>query len=141
MSAPSTDEVLKRLEILHKKLEDEGMYVRANTALLAIKEIKLLLALAERQHDLAEERQREVVSLMRQVEAERERSARWMPTPIERQPVEVKGEPYQPTGDSGGLRPPHHMSRAREFLGFLALVALMAGVLALVVIFDLPLPH
>lgn len=30
---------------------------------------------------------------------------------------------------------------ARDIFGFLALVALMAGVLALVVIFDLPLPH
>lgn len=29
----------------------------------------------------------------------------------------------------------------RHAFGFLALVALMAGVLALVVIFDLPLPH
>jgi hypothetical protein len=36
---PSTDEVLKRLEILHRKLDAEGMYVRANTVWLAIEEI------------------------------------------------------------------------------------------------------
>lgn len=42
MAAPSftTDEVLARLEILWRKLEDEGMYVRANTVALAIEEIK-----------------------------------------------------------------------------------------------------
>jgi hypothetical protein len=36
----TTDEVLERLEILWRKLEDEGMYVRANTVALAIDEIK-----------------------------------------------------------------------------------------------------
>ena len=38
----TTDEVLQRLEILWRKLEDEGMYVRANTVALAIDEIKRL---------------------------------------------------------------------------------------------------
>lgn len=38
----STDEVLNRLEILWRKLEDEGLYVRANTVALAIEEIKRL---------------------------------------------------------------------------------------------------
>lgn len=38
----TTDEVLDRLEILWRKLEDEGMYVRANTVALAIDEIKRL---------------------------------------------------------------------------------------------------
>lgn len=42
MSAPSTGDILDRLEILWRKLEDEGMYVRANTAHLAIEEIKAL---------------------------------------------------------------------------------------------------
>ena len=36
MSTPSTTEVLERLEILWRKLEDEGLYVRANTVALAI---------------------------------------------------------------------------------------------------------
>lgn len=36
------DEVLDRLRVLHKKLEDEGMYVRANTVWLAIEEISRL---------------------------------------------------------------------------------------------------
>lgn len=37
-----TDEVLERLQILWRKLEDEGLYVRANTVALAIEEIKRL---------------------------------------------------------------------------------------------------
>ena len=37
---PSTAEVVKRLEILWRKLEDEGRYVSANTVSLAIEEIK-----------------------------------------------------------------------------------------------------
>lgn len=40
--APTTAEVLERLEILWRKLEDEGLYVRANTVGLAIEEIKKL---------------------------------------------------------------------------------------------------
>lgn len=40
--APSSAEVLSRLEILWRKLEDEGLYVRANTVALAIEEIKRL---------------------------------------------------------------------------------------------------
>jgi hypothetical protein len=39
---PSTEEVLARLKILWRKLEDEGLYVRANTVILAIEEIKRL---------------------------------------------------------------------------------------------------
>jgi hypothetical protein len=46
MSAPSQD-VLDRLEILWRKLEDEGMYVQANTAYLAIEEIKRLRAVPD----------------------------------------------------------------------------------------------
>jgi hypothetical protein len=42
MSAPTATEVLDRLEILWRKLEDEGMYVQANTVYLAIEEIKAL---------------------------------------------------------------------------------------------------
>lgn len=42
MSAPTTEEVLARLEVLWRKLEDEGLYVRANTVWLAIEEIKRL---------------------------------------------------------------------------------------------------
>ena len=42
MSAPTTTEILDRLEILWRKLEDEGLYVRANTVWLAIEEIKRL---------------------------------------------------------------------------------------------------
>jgi hypothetical protein len=42
MAAPSTDDVLARLAILWRKLEDEGLYVRANTVALAIEEIKRL---------------------------------------------------------------------------------------------------
>lgn len=38
----TADEVLARLEILWRKLEDEGMYVSANTVALAIEEIKRL---------------------------------------------------------------------------------------------------
>lgn len=40
--AISTDDILARLEILWRKLEDEGAYVRANTVALAIEEIKRL---------------------------------------------------------------------------------------------------
>lgn len=44
MKAPSfsTAQIVERLEILWRKLEDEGMYVRANTVGLAIEEIKRL---------------------------------------------------------------------------------------------------
>lgn len=44
MKAPSltTAQVLERLEILWRKLEDEGRYVSANTISLAIDEIKRL---------------------------------------------------------------------------------------------------
>lgn len=38
----TTGEVLARLEILWRKLEDEGRYVSANTVSLAIDEIKRL---------------------------------------------------------------------------------------------------
>lgn len=38
----TTDDILIRLEILWRKLEGEGMYVRANTVALAIDEIKRL---------------------------------------------------------------------------------------------------
>jgi len=38
----STNEVLERLNILWKKLDDEGLYVRANTVALAIEEINRL---------------------------------------------------------------------------------------------------
>lgn len=42
-SAPfPTDEVVARLEVLLKKLDDEGWHVRANTVWLAIEEIKRL---------------------------------------------------------------------------------------------------
>lgn len=37
-----TDTVLERLEVLRRKLEDDGLYVRANTVTLAIEEIKRL---------------------------------------------------------------------------------------------------
>ena len=37
-----TRDVLARLEILWRKLDDEGMHVRANTVALAIDEIKRL---------------------------------------------------------------------------------------------------
>lgn len=40
----STDEILARLEILWRKLEDDGAYVSANTVALAIDEIKRLRA-------------------------------------------------------------------------------------------------
>ena len=39
MGAPAND-VLTRLEVLWRKLEDEGLYVSANTVFLAIEEIK-----------------------------------------------------------------------------------------------------
>ena len=42
----TTLEILERLEILWRKLEDEGMYVRANTVGLAIDEIKRLACAA-----------------------------------------------------------------------------------------------
>ena len=45
--APAPTEVLERLEILWRKLEDEGLYVRANTVFLAIEEIKRLSAIIE----------------------------------------------------------------------------------------------
>lgn len=41
MAAFSTQEVLERLEILWRKLEDEGRYVSANTVSLAIDQIKI----------------------------------------------------------------------------------------------------
>lgn len=45
MNAPlNTADVLKRLAVLERKLNDEGMYVRANTAALAIELIKSLSA-------------------------------------------------------------------------------------------------
>lgn len=40
--ANSADDLLDRLEVLLQKLEDEGMYVSANTVALAIEEIKRL---------------------------------------------------------------------------------------------------
>ncbi len=40
MSAPQRQAVLDRLEVLRSKLEDEGLYVRANTAWLAAEFIK-----------------------------------------------------------------------------------------------------
>ena len=40
--APTLGEVLKRLETLRYKLENEGNYVRADTVTLAIAEIKRL---------------------------------------------------------------------------------------------------
>lgn len=42
MAAPSTDDVLARLEILWRKLEGDGWYVNANTVALAIDEIRRL---------------------------------------------------------------------------------------------------
>jgi hypothetical protein len=42
MPRPTTAEVLARLDVLWRKLEDEGLYVRANTVALAIEEIKRL---------------------------------------------------------------------------------------------------
>ena len=41
-TAQNTGEILDRLEILWRKLEFEGQYVRANTVALAIEEIKRL---------------------------------------------------------------------------------------------------
>jgi hypothetical protein len=38
----STAQILERLEILWRKMEDEGAYVSANTVTLAIEEIKRL---------------------------------------------------------------------------------------------------
>lgn len=38
----TTAEIIQRLEILWRKLEDEGLYVRANTVAEAIEEIKRL---------------------------------------------------------------------------------------------------
>jgi hypothetical protein len=38
----TTDEILKRLENLYTALNDEGWYTKANTAYLAIEEIKRL---------------------------------------------------------------------------------------------------
>lgn len=46
--AASTQNVLERLEILWRKLEDEGRYVSANTVSLAIDEIKRLTDEARR---------------------------------------------------------------------------------------------
>lgn len=48
MAAFSTQEVLERLEILWRKLEDEGRYVSANTVSLAIDKIKQLTEEASR---------------------------------------------------------------------------------------------
>ncbi|ABF71351.1 p105 [Rhizobium phage 16-3] len=42
MRSPNTKDVLARLEVLWRKLEDEGMYVGSNTVALAIEEIKKL---------------------------------------------------------------------------------------------------
>jgi hypothetical protein len=42
VAAPSTDEVLERLENLWNHLDHEGQYVKANTVALAIDEIKRL---------------------------------------------------------------------------------------------------
>lgn len=44
MKAPSftTEQIIERLEILWRKLEDEGHYVSANTVSLAVDEIKQL---------------------------------------------------------------------------------------------------
>jgi hypothetical protein len=44
----STEAILERLEILHRKLEDEGRYVQADTVWLAIEEIKRLAASKKR---------------------------------------------------------------------------------------------
>lgn len=38
----TTDEIIVRLGVLYRKLDDEGMHVRANTVWLAIEEIKRL---------------------------------------------------------------------------------------------------
>jgi hypothetical protein len=46
--AASTQNVIGRLEILWRKLEDEGRYVSANTVSLAIEEIKRLAGEATR---------------------------------------------------------------------------------------------
>lgn len=42
MRPTTTEDILNRLEILWRKLEDEGRYVSANTVALAIEEIKRL---------------------------------------------------------------------------------------------------
>lgn len=39
---PSIEEIIERLEILWRKLDDEGSYVRANTVALAIEAIERL---------------------------------------------------------------------------------------------------
>ena len=43
----TTEQILERLEILWRKLEDEGLYVRANTVSLAIDKIKELSAVPQ----------------------------------------------------------------------------------------------
>lgn len=48
MAAFLTQNILERLEILWRKLEDEGRYVSANTVSLAIDEIKRLADEAKR---------------------------------------------------------------------------------------------
>ena len=45
---PATDVVLHRLAILRRKLEDDGLYVRANTVALAIEEIRRLRAIEDK---------------------------------------------------------------------------------------------
>lgn len=42
MDVATTQKILDRLEILRRKLEEEGSYVRANTVTLAIEEITRL---------------------------------------------------------------------------------------------------
>jgi len=46
MTEPSAADVLKMLAVLERKLNDEGLYVRANTAALAIELIQSLMAKA-----------------------------------------------------------------------------------------------
>lgn len=48
MRSQTTENVLERLEVLWRKLEDEGRYVSANTVSLAIDEIKRLTDEAQR---------------------------------------------------------------------------------------------
>lgn len=47
--SPATSNIIERLEILWRKLEDEGFYVSANTVALAIEEIKRLRIIEDAQ--------------------------------------------------------------------------------------------
>lgn len=104
-------DVLSRLENLWHKLDEEGWHVKANTVALAIEEIKghqatiraMVGALEAMRQVLAARRQQNNISYAAEQQADAALSLIKTPTggsrAIDRQPVEVKGEPYHPTGE------------------------------------------